>query len=213
MLSKISIYFRSYYEINKNRFTCIIDFGSITAQAEQLPNITILATGGTIAGSTETTAKAHYTAGVLAVDALIEAVPEMKAIANITGKQIVNIGSQDMNDQVWLTLAKDINNQCKNTDGFVITHGTDTMEETAYFLNITAKCKKPIVLVGAMRPATEKSADGPLNLYNAVLVAKDQKSHNRGVLVTMNNEILGRRDVTKSAQQQFNPSLLQILVL
>ena len=96
-----------------------------------------------------------------------------------------------------LKLAKAINAQCKETDGFVITHGTDTMEETAYFLDLTAKCEKPIVLVGAMRPATEKSADGPLNLYNAVVVATDKKSSGRGVLVAMNGEVLGARDVTK----------------
>lgn len=166
-------------------------------QAAELPNITILATGGTIAGSGETAVSSAYKAGQLNVEALIDAVPEMKQLANIKGEQIVKIGSQDMSDDVWLKLVKTINTQCKDTDGFVITHGTDTMEETAYFLDLTVKCEKPVVLVGAMRPATEKSADGPLNLYNAVVVATDKKSAGRGVLVAMNNEVLGARDVTK----------------
>jgi len=175
----------------------MLGFGFSVAQAAELPNITILATGGTIAGSGETAVSSAYKAGQLNVDALIDAVPEIKQLANVKGEQIVKIGSQDMSDDVWLKLAKAINAQCKDTDGFVITHGTDTMEETAYFLDLTAKCEKPIVLVGAMRPATEKSADGPLNLYNAVVVATDKKSSGRGVLVAMNDEVLGARDVTK----------------
>lgn len=110
----------------------------------------------------------------------------------------MNIGSQDMNDQVWLTLAKKIDADCSKTDGFVITHGTDTLEETAYFLDLTVKCDKPVVLVGAMRPATAMSADGPFNLYNAVVTAADPQSANRGVLVAMNDTVLDARDVTKT---------------
>ncbi|OOF71022.1 L-asparaginase 2 [Rodentibacter caecimuris] len=170
-----------------------------TGYASELPNITILATGGTIAGSGKSSVNSAYTAGQLTIDTLIEAVPEIKDIANIKGEQVVKIGSQDMSDEVWLKLTKTINTQCQNTDGFVITHGTDTMEETAYFLDLTVKCEKPVVLVGAMRPATEKSADGPLNLYNAVVVAKDKKSAGRGVLVAMNGTVLGARDVTKTS--------------
>ncbi|WP_186791280.1 asparaginase domain-containing protein, partial [Salmonella enterica] len=85
------------------------------------------------------------------------------------------------------SLAKKINTECDSTDGFVITHGTDTMEETAYFLDLTVKCNKPVVLVGAMRPSTSMSADGPFNLYNAVVTAADKQSANRGVLVVMND--------------------------
>lgn len=177
----------------------LLGLGISSACAAELPNITILATGGTIAGSGKSSVSSEYQAGQLTIDTLIEAVPEMKTIANIKGEQIVKIGSQDMSDEVWLKLAKAINNQCKNTDGFVITHGTDTMEETAYFLDMTVKCEKPVVLVGAMRPATEKSADGPLNLYNAVVVAADKDSAGRGVLVAMNDTVLGARDVTKTS--------------
>lgn len=184
-------------KFNKLAFLTLLGLGISTAYANK-PDITILATGGTIAGSGKSAVSSAYEAGKLNIETLIEAVPEMQDLAKIQGKQIVKIGSQDMNDQVWLQLAKEINQQCQQTDGFVITHGTDTMEETAYFLDMTVKCAKPVVLVGAMRPATEKSADGPLNLYNAVVVATDKKSADRGVLVAMNNEVLGARDVTKS---------------
>lgn len=154
-----------------------------------LPNITILATGGTIAGGGDSATKSNYTAGKVGVENLVNAVPQLKDIANVKGEQVVNIGSQDMNDNVWLTLAKKINTDCDKTDGFVITHGTDTMEETAYFLDLTVKCDKPVVMVGAMRPSTSMSADGPFNLYNAVVTAADKASANRGVLVVMNDTV------------------------
>ncbi|HDT0722306.1 TPA: L-asparaginase 2 [Proteus mirabilis] len=173
-----------------------------------LPNVTILATGGTIAGGGDSATSSSYTAGKLGIDTLINAVPEAKKVANLTGEQVVNIGSQDMNDQVWLKLANKINTDCDKTDGFVITHGTDTMEETAYFLGLTTACKKPVVMVGAMRPATALGADGPLNLYNAVVVASDKASENRGVLVTMNNSVISGKDVVKmntTEVQAFQP--------
>lgn len=168
--------------------------GSVLA----LPTITLLATGGTIAGGGESATKSNYTAGKLGVSALVNAVPELKNVANIQGEQVVNIGSQDMNDEVWLKLAKKINADCDKTDGFVITHGTDTLEETAYFLDLTVKCNKPVVIVAAMRPATAMSADGPFNLYNGVITAADPQSARRGVLVAMNDEVLDGRDVTKT---------------
>jgi len=126
-------------------------------------------------------------------------VPQLKDIANVTGEQVVRIGSQDMNDEVWLTLAKRINELLSSpeVDGIVITHGTDTMEETAYFLNLTVKSNKPVVLVGAMRPSTALSADGPLNLYNAVVTASAPASKDKGVMVVMNGQIWGAESVTK----------------
>ncbi|MFW0765121.1 L-asparaginase 2 [Trabulsiella odontotermitis] len=169
---------------------------SSTAMA--LPQITVLATGGTIAGGGDSATNSAYTAGKVGIENLVNAVPQLKDIAVIKGEQVVNIGSQDMNDEVWLTLAKKINASCKNTDGFVITHGTDTMEETAYFLDLTVKCDKPVVLTGAMRPSTAMSADGPFNLYNAVVTAADPASAGRGVLVAMNDTVLDGRDVTKT---------------
>lgn len=103
-----------------------------------------------------------------------------------------------MTDDVWLKLAKTINADCSKVDGFVITHGTDTMEETAYFLNLTVKCKKPVVLVGAMLPSTGLGADGPRNLYNAVLTAATKETAKQGVVVAMNNIVVGARDLMKS---------------
>lgn len=172
---------------------------SATMAFAQKPNIHILATGGTIAGTGGSATSTNYTAGQVAISTLLKAVPEIKDIANVTGEQIVRIGSQDMNDEVWLILAKKINELLKRPDinGIVITHGTDTMEETAYFLNLTVKSDKPVVLVGAMRPSTALSADGPLNLYNAVVVAGAKESMGKGVLVAMNGIVLGAESVLK----------------
>ena len=172
---------------------------SATMALAAKPNIHILATGGTIAGTGSSATGTSYTAGQVAIGALLDAVPEIKDIANVTGEQIVRIGSQDMNDEVWLTLAKKINELLKrpDIDGIVITHGTDTMEETAYFLNLTVKSDKPVILVGAMRPSTALSAEGPLNLYNAVVTAAAKESKDKGVLVAMNGLILGAQSTVK----------------
>lgn len=170
------------------------------AFAQELPNVTIIATGGTIAGAGDSNINTNYTAGVVTVDKLIAAVPEVLKLAQIKGVQISSIGSQEMNDDVWLKLAKKINTllKSKKCDGIVITHGTDTMEETAYFLNLVVKSNKPVVLVGAMRPGSAMSADGPMNLYNAVALAVNPEAKARGVMVSMNDLILGADDVTKT---------------
>ncbi len=165
------------------------------------PNIVILATGGTIAGAAATGTQSAYTSGAVTIDAMVNAVPGIKDLANIKGEQIANVGSQDMSFDIMLKVAKRINEllPTSGVDGIVITHGTDTMEETAYFLNLVVKSEKPVVLVGSMRPSTAVSADGPLNLYNAVAVAGDPNSKGRGVLVVMNDWIHGAHSLTKTS--------------
>jgi L-asparaginase len=166
-----------------------------------LPNVVVLATGGTIAGKASSNVKAGYTSGQVGVDELLDAVPEAKKIAKLSGEQVANIGSQDMNDQVWIKLATRINDILAKPDvsGVVVTHGTDTIEETAYFLNLVVKSRKPVVLTAAMRPATALSADGPLNFFNAVAVAADTASVGRGVLVTLNDWIHDAASLTKTS--------------
>src|SRR5215217_2165859 len=163
--------------------------------------IVIVATGGTIAGSAESTTAAGYQSGAVAVDVLIAAVPQMKKFADVTGVQVASVGSQDMNDELWIKLAMEVNRLLgqPDVDGIAITHGTDTMEETAYFLNLVVKSDKPVVLTGSMRPSTSLSADGPLNIYNAVGVAVDPKAGGRGVLVVMNDWIHAAHSLTKTS--------------
>ncbi len=166
-----------------------------------MPSIVILATGGTIAGQAATQTQAGYTSGQVGVETLIAAVPQIKELANISGEQIANVGSQDMSDAIWLTLAQRVNTLLAqdDVDGVVITHGTDTIEETAYFLQLTLSSNKPVVMTAAMRPATALSADGPLNIFNAVAVAADPEASGRGVMVVVNDDIHGARAVTKTS--------------
>jgi L-asparaginase len=169
--------------------------------AQKLPNVIILATGGTIAGSGATsTTTVGYQAATVPVQALIDAVPELKKIATVRGEQLFQIASQNMTNEYWLELAKRVNELFRqgDVDGIVVTHGTDTLEETAYFLDLVRKSDKPVVVVGAMRPSTALSADGPINLYNAVLVAGSKEAVGKGVLVCLNDQINAARDVTKT---------------
>ncbi|EDJ6111484.1 L-asparaginase [Campylobacter jejuni] len=162
--------------------------------------IAILGTGGTIAGFIDSTiATTGYTAGAIDIDVLIKAVPQIRDLADISSEQIANIDSSNMCDEIWLRLAKKIAKLfAEGIDGVVITHGTDTMEETAYFLNLTIKSDKPVVLVGAMRPSTAISADGPKNLYNAVALVANKEAKNKGVMVAINDKILSARGVVKT---------------
>jgi len=175
----------------------IVPFGF--SQNKDLPNIIILATGGTIAGTGASATGSAYTSGKVTIDAMIDAVPNIRKLANLSGEQTANVGSQDMNVEVWLTLANRINEllATDDVDGIVITHGTDTQEETAYFLNLVIKSEKPVVMVSAMRPSTALSADGPLNLYNGVAVAANPESTGRGVLVVINDAIHSAHAVKK----------------
>jgi L-asparaginase len=189
-------------------FLAFIASAQLSAQAPQaggagkkLANVVILATGGTIAGAAESGTQARYTSGAVTIDAMVAAVPGITDLAGIKGEQISNVGSQDMTFDVMLKLAKRINEllATPDVDGIVVTHGTDTMEETAFFLNLAVKSDKPVVMVGSMRPSTAVSADGPLNLYNAVAVAADPAAKGRGVLVVMNDWIHGAHSLTKTS--------------
>jgi glutamin-(asparagin-)ase len=174
---------------------------SCAAGAQTLANVVIIGTGGTIAGAgASATNTSAYKSAVVPVDAIIEAVPAIKQVANVRGEQVFQIGSESFNDERLITLAKRVSELVKRTDvdGVVITHGTDTIEETAYFLNLTIHSTKPVVIVGSMRPGTALSADGALNLYSAVLVAANPVSAAKGVLVVMNDEIHSGRDVSKT---------------
>ncbi|WP_218025190.1 asparaginase [Nocardia jejuensis] len=173
---------------------------SSTVAPGALPRITILATGGTIAGKANANSAVGYTAGQATAQDLIDAVPGLDKIATLQAVQISNIGSQDMNDQVWLDLAHKIDEifAGDQADGVVVTHGTDTIEETAFFLDHVVASDKPVVLVGSMRPSTALSADGPANLRSAVQVAADSQARGRGTMVVLNDTIHGAKDVTKS---------------
>jgi len=179
--------------------TAVVALMLIASAAQAKPKIMILATGGTIAGAQASTAEAGYKSGSFSVDDLIKAVPQLKDLADISGEQVANIGSQTMNHEVWLKLAKRVNEVLKGDfDGVAITHGTDTMEETAFFLSLVVKSDKPVVLVGSMRPATAIGADGPANLYDAVALAANPEAKGRGPLVILNDEIHYAREAQKT---------------
>ncbi len=175
--------------------------GARAAPAAPLPNLVIIATGGTIAGAGASSINtADYDSAKIAVDKIIAAVPELKLVARVRGEQLFQIGSESFDDARLLQLGKRVSALLKqpDVDGVIITHGTDTIEETSYFLNLTLKSDKPVVVVGSMRPGTALSADGPLNLYNAAVVAGSPDARGKGVLVVMNDQIHTARDVTKT---------------
>lgn len=156
-------------------------------------DILILTTGGTIASRTD--------APMVDGPVLVQAVPELTEYANVAVEEFSVIGSSKMTPVHWLSLAKRINERFDergSPDGIVVTHGTDTLEETAYFLNLTIKSSKPVVMVGSMRTSNELSADGPANLVNAVRVAADGGANGLGVLVVLNEDVSAARDVWKT---------------
>ena len=168
----------------------------------RLPLVWVLSTGGTISGKgSSSTSLTEYKAGSLLGQELVNAVPEIQQYARVRVEQIVNVGSPDITIEHWMTLAKRINRiftDDPEVAGVVVTHGTNTIEETAYFLNLTVKHDRPVVVVGSMRPATAISADGPLNLLNAIRAAASNEARGKGVLIVMNDEINAARDGTKT---------------
>ncbi|HFG6862489.1 type II asparaginase [Acinetobacter baumannii] len=175
-------------------------------------NVVVVATGGTIAGAGASSANsATYTAAKVPVDALINAVPQIQDLANVSGIQALQVASESITDKELLQIARQVNELVKKptVNGVVITHGTDTLEETAFFLNLVVHTDKPIVLVGSMRPSTALSADGPLNLYSAVALAASDDAKNKGVMVLMNDSIFAARDVTKGINIHTNAFVSQ----
>lgn len=174
---------------------------TIAAAQAAKPHVVILATGGTIAGAGASSVNsATYAAAKVPVDKLIAGLPELGKVARVSGEQVFQIASESFTNDNLMTLGRRVSALLKqpDVDGIVVTHGTDTLEETAYFLNLVIRSSKPIVVVGSMRPGTALSADGALNLLNAVTVAASKDAMGKGVLVTMNDEIQSGRDVSKS---------------
>ena len=163
-----------------------------------LPRVVVLATGGTIASRFDPTigALAPVTTGA----DLVRAVPGLDTIATVDVEQVVNIGSYDMTPEIWRRLSKRANEllAMDSVSGIVVTHGTDTLEETAYFLDLTVTSAKPVVLVGAQRAASYFDSDGPRNLLNAVRVAVSPEAVGKGTMVVMNGQINAAREVTKT---------------
>jgi L-asparaginase len=170
----------------------------VGAAAQELPKVAVLSTGGTIA-SKQDPVKGGYVPALSGED-LVAAVPAIKKIAQIQAEQISNIPSPDMTPEIWLRLAGRVNELLTRPEitGIVVTHGTDTLEETAYFLDLTTTGVKPVILVGAQRPASDPDSDGPRNLLDAVRVAIAPEAASKGVLVVMNGQINAARDVTKT---------------
>lgn len=168
---------------------------------QDLRKVVILGTGGTIAGVGEPGLTTGYSSGSMDIDALIAGVPGLKDLAWLIGEQIANVNSDDITQDDWLRLTRRINELGKREDiaGFVVTHGTDTLEETAFFLNLTVKTRKPVVITGAMRPSTALSPDGPFNLYQAVALAASREAVGKGVLAVFSDAVYSARDVQKGS--------------
>ncbi len=174
-------------------------FSQSAAANNKKARILMLATGGTIAGVASGISPISYKAGTLSGRDIVESVPGIEKLADIDVEQVANIASQDMDYATLKKLSDRINSAFDNDkyDGVVITHGTDTMEETAFFLDFTVANEKPVVLTGSMRPATEISPDGPKNLYDAMIVASDPSAYGRGVVIAMNGYVWDARHAMK----------------
>ena len=186
--------------IFKITFLTVMAVVMSAAVMAQKPRARIIAAGETIAGVSASSTGSAYGAGQAGILSLTEAVPQGKGIADVTGGQLANADSQDMNDEVWLKLAKRVDDLLNREgyDGVLITHGTDTMEDTVCLLSLTGHSDKPVVLVGAMRPSTAAFADGPANLYNGVCTPVDLSSEGYGVAACMKNELSATKVLIKS---------------
>lgn len=185
----------------------LLVLGIVSASAADLPKVRLFSTGGTIQGKgSDRDQLAGYVPGKFGPDALLADIPEAKEIADLSYTAEAAVGSGGIDTKVLLKLATDINAwlQRPDTAGAVVTHGTATLEETAYFLNLTIHSAKPVVVVGAMRPFTAISRDGPLNLYNAIRVAATPEAVGKGVMVLLNDQIDAARDVTKTNTERVN---------
>jgi L-asparaginase type II len=172
------------------------------AGSQRLPSVWVIATGGTIAGRGDSSGASVYKPGVLTADELVKSVPEITQYADVKVEQLFNVASTDVTLENVVALSRRINTIFANDPmvaGIVVTHGTNTLEETAYFLNLTVRDDRPVVVTGAMRPATSTSADGPLNLVNAIRTAATREARGKGVLVVLNDEINSARDATKTS--------------
>lgn len=171
----------------------------IMAGRNGLPTVVALATGGTIAGQGSAGKATNYRPGQIDVDTLLALAAPDQDLANVRGEQVCNVNSDDITSRHWIQLAQAINRLAANPeiDGFVVTHGTDTLEETAYFLSLTVKTDKPVVITGAMRPATATSADGPMNLRQSIALAGHPSARGKGVVVVFSDGIFSGRDVRK----------------
>ncbi|KAI2627817.1 L-asparaginase [Hypoxylon sp. NC1633] len=166
-----------------------------------LPNVTIFATGGTIAGSASSSDQTTgYKPGALGVDILIDAVPQLWNVSNVRGVQVTNVGSPSITPEILLNLTQQVQRELDDPycQGVVITHGTDTLEESSFFVDLTIRSEKPVVFVGAMRPATAISADGPINLLEAVTLAAEPDAWGRGTMIVLNDRIANAFYTTKS---------------
>ena len=178
-----------------HRFVLLLALAPVMC-AQNLPSVVVLATGGTIASRSSQPS--------LSGDQLVDAVPALRKIARVRSEQIANVGSRDMTPAIWLKLAARANELLEQPDvtGIVITHGTDTLEETAYFLDLTVAGNKPVVFVASQRPASDPDSDGPRNLLDAVRVAASPEAVGKGVMVVLNGQINAARDVTKTHTSQ-----------
>ena len=188
--------------MRRSTFSLLLFAVCFPAVAQNLPTVALVSTGGTIASKHDPN-KGGYVAALSGED-LVAAVPAIKNIAQIQAEQFSNIPSDDMTPELWIRLTQKTNDLLAKPEiaGVVVTHGTNTLEETAYFLDLTTIGSKPVILVGAQRPASDPDSDGPRNLLSAVRVAIAPEAAGKGVMVVMNGQINAARDVTKTNTSQ-----------